>query len=170
MLFRSPLADLQLIQNAATGGYMQHMALGGLPLPMSDVRMKGRQTGFGIAPHGASLTANILGHRAGGEIEGHNPTFFSVGGLNSLENTYVQGEGDGTSDDVAAMLADGEFVIPADVVSKIGNGSSNAGAKVLDQFLETVREHAQNHDPKDLPPTSKGPLAYLQEAKRKVNA
>jgi hypothetical protein len=66
------------------------------------------------------------------------------------------------------MLANGEFVIPADVVSKLGNGSNDAGANVLDEFLSTIRQHAQNHDPKKLPPASKGPLAYLLDAKRKV--
>jgi hypothetical protein len=106
----------------------------------------------------------------GGGVEGHNPTFFSPGGLASMENTYVKGEGDGTSDSVAAMLANGEFVIPADVVSKLGNGSNDAGANVLDEFLSTIREHAQKHNPKDLPPDSKGPLAYLAEANKKAIA
>jgi hypothetical protein len=107
-------------------------------------------------------------YRAGGDVEGHNPTFFSPGGLASMENTYVKGEGDGTSDSVAAMLANGEFVIPADVVSKLGNGSNDAGAGVLDEFLSTIREHAQRHDPKKLPPDSKGPLEYLAQANKKA--
>ena len=85
-----------------------------------------------------------------------------------MENRYVQGDGDGTSDDVAAMLADGEFVIPADVVSRLGNGSSNAGAHVLDQFLSIVREDKNDHDPHELPPDSKGPLAYLAMAQKKA--
>jgi hypothetical protein len=104
----------------------------------------------------------------GGEVEDHNPQFYSEGGLKSIENRYVKGPGDGTSDEVPAMLANGEFVIPADVVSKLGNGSNDAGAEVLDEFLATIREHAQRHDPKNLPPTSKGPLAYLLEAKKKA--
>jgi hypothetical protein len=111
----------------------------------------------------------IQKHAAGGEIEGHNPTFFSQGGLESMENKYVQGEGDGTSDSVAAMLANGEFVIPADVVAKLGNGSNEAGAGVLDQFLKSIRTHA-NSNGTSLPPESKGPLAYLLDAKRKVKA
>jgi len=107
---------------------------------------------------------------AGGNIpEGHDPKFFSQGGLNSLENTYVKGEGDGTSDSVAAMLANGEFVIPADVVSNLGNGSNDAGAEVLDEFLKLVREHKQSASAKNLPPDSKGALAYLLDAKRKVS-
>jgi hypothetical protein len=39
-----------------------------------------------------------------------------------------------------ARLADGEFVIPADVVSHIGNGSSKAGAKQLYSMMDRVRQ------------------------------
>jgi hypothetical protein len=39
-----------------------------------------------------------------------------------------------------ALLSDGEFVIPADVVSHLGNGNSDAGAKVLEQMMERVRK------------------------------
>lgn len=116
---------------------------------------------------GANITPQS--HAEGGSIEEHNPTFFSEGGLSSMDNRYVQGEGDGTSDSVAAMLANGEFVIPADVVSKLGNGSNEAGAGVLDQFLVEIRKHAHSNGDK-LPPESKGPLGYLLDAKRKVKA
>ena len=111
----------------------------------------------------------VPGKAEGGSIEGHNPEFYSEGGLSSMENRYVEGEGDGTSDSVPAMLANGEFVIPADVVSKIGNGSNEAGAGVLDQFLVEIRKHAHSNGEK-LPPESKGPLGYLLDAKRKVRA
>lgn len=112
---------------------------------------------------------SVQGRAEGGSIEEHNPSFFSEGGLGSIENRYVQGEGDGTSDSIAAMLANGEFVIPADVVSKLGNGSNEAGAGVLDQFLVEIRKHAHSNGEK-LPPESKGPLGYLLDAKRKVKA
>jgi hypothetical protein len=39
-----------------------------------------------------------------------------------------------------ARLADGEFVIPADVVSHLGNGSSKAGAKQLYSMMDKVRK------------------------------
>jgi hypothetical protein len=110
----------------------------------------------------------IKQYAEGGEVEEHNPQFFSEGGLNSLENTYVKGDGDGTSDSVPAMLANGEFVIPADVVSSLGNGSNDSGSQVLSEFLATIRSHKQKHDAKQLPPDSKGPLAYLTDAKRKT--
>jgi hypothetical protein len=122
----------------------------------------------------ANIDYNLPGYAplhkaAGGSIpEDHNPQFFSEGGLNALDHRFVKGPGDGTSDTVPAMLANGEFVIPADVVSALGNGSNDAGASVLDQFLNTIRTHKQKHNAKELPPDSKGPLAYLLEAKKRA--
>ena len=114
----------------------------------------------------SGLPGYLIKAADGGSIpEGHNPEFFSEGGL---QHRYVKGRGDGTSDSVPAMLASGEFVIPADVVSGLGNGDNDAGAKVLDEFLRTIRQHKRRADVKKLPPDSKGPLGYLLEAKRKV--
>ena len=61
---------------------------------------------------------------------------------------YLNGAGDGMSDSIPATiegkqparLADGEFVIPADVVSHLGNGSSKAGSKRLYAMLDRVRK------------------------------
>jgi hypothetical protein len=63
---------------------------------------------------------------------------------------YLNGAGDGMSDSIPATiegkqparLADGEFVVPADVVSHLGNGSSKAGSKRLYAMLDKVR-HAR---------------------------
>ena len=60
----------------------------------------------------------------------------------------TKGPGDGMSDDIPAKigarqparLADGEFVIPADVVSGIGNGSTDAGARRLYAMMDKVRK------------------------------
>ena len=101
----------------------------------------------------------------------------TLGGYASGGNPrLLRGPGDGMSDNIPATisgkqparLADGEFVIPADVVSKIGNGSSNAGAKILDEFMRVIRTHKQKHDAKKLPPDSKGPLAYLLQSKKQL--
>lgn len=67
-------------------------------------------------------------------------TPMAEGGLASLPNhMYMGGASDGMSDNVPAMLSDGEFVIPADVVSHLGNGNSNAGAQHLYEMLDRVR-------------------------------
>jgi hypothetical protein len=68
------------------------------------------------------------------------------------------------------MLADGEFVIPADVVADLGNGSNEAGASILNQLLVSIRQDRHPGSDGKLPKDSKGPLAYLLDAKRKVKA
>jgi hypothetical protein len=68
---------------------------------------------------------------------------------------FLSGGGDGMSDDIKATingkqparLADGEFVVPADVVSHLGNGSSKAGAKQLYSMMDKVR-HARTGNKK----------------------
>ena len=72
----------------------------------------------------------------------------------------VTGTGDGMSDSVPATiegvqearLADGEFVIPADVVADIGNGSSNAGSKKLYDMMDRIRKarHGTTKQPPEI--------------------
>jgi hypothetical protein len=81
------------------------------------------------------------------------------------KGSYVEGPGDGQSDDIPAMLADGEYVIDAETVAQLGNGSNKAGAKMLDQFRENIRAHKRNTPLNKIPPKSKSPLAYLKGEK-----
>jgi hypothetical protein len=75
-----------------------------------------------------------MGYSLGGYAAGGNPRL-------------LKGPGDGMSDDIPAVigrkqparLADGEFVVPADVVSHLGNGSTVAGAKKLHQMMDRIR-------------------------------
>lgn len=53
----------------------------------------------------------------------------------------VSGPGDGRSDHVPAMLSNGEYVVDAETTSLLGNGSSDAGAKKLDEFRANLRKH-----------------------------
>ena len=67
---------------------------------------------------------------------------------NFAKGKYLDGKTDGMADEVPARidgvqearLSDGEFVIPADVVSHLGNGNSDAGAKVLESMMARVRK------------------------------
>ena len=60
----------------------------------------------------------------------------------------IEGQGDGMSDEVMGMIGDqqqvatspGEYIVPADVVSGIGNGSSDSGAQQLDGMINSVRQ------------------------------
>ena len=108
------------------------------------------------------------GYAEGGLAAADHPAgevdFMSEGSYNN----YVRGDGDGTSDDIPAMLANGEYVIPADVVASLGNGDNQSGADILDQTLVEIRKHKTSNGDKGLPPDSKGALEYLNNAKRKV--
>jgi len=72
----------------------------------------------------------------------------AAGGIARLKRgRFLDGDTDGMADKKPAMinneqpaaLSDGEFVIPADVVSHLGNGNSEAGAKVLENMMNKVR-------------------------------
>jgi hypothetical protein len=80
------------------------------------------------------------------------------------KGSAVNGAGDGQSDDIPAWLADGEYVMDAELVSMLGNGSNKAGAKVLDKFRENIRAHKRGAPLGKIPPKAKSPLNYLKEA------
>ena len=75
---------------------------------------------------------------------------------------FVQGEGDGQSDDIPAMLADGEYVFDADTVAALGNGSSKAGALQLDKMRQAIRKHKRSASVDKIPPKAKSPLEYMK--------
>lgn len=106
---------------------MQNMPNGGL------AAIQGMRDAYG-APQ--TMDGNIPQMADGGSIGG-----YSDGGR------MLKGPGDGMSDSIPAVigrkqparLADGEFVVPADVVSHLGNGSTDAGAKKLYSMMDKVR-------------------------------
>jgi hypothetical protein len=127
---------------AAEGGVMPNdlrYAAGGMIDPMQQMpngglaALQGMRDGYGATQ---TMDGNIPQMAGGGEIGG-----YSDGGR------MLKGPGDGMSDDIPAVigrkqparLADGEFVVPADVVSHLGNGSTDAGAKKLYSMMDKVR-------------------------------
>jgi hypothetical protein len=110
--------------------------------PLSELRE--RNVGMGYAQGGIAALNPMMGvfdarnaNRAFGEQMGG----YKKGG-------YLDGPGDGMSDSIPATiegkqparLADGEFVMPADVVSHLGNGSTKAGAQRLYSMMDKVRK------------------------------
>jgi hypothetical protein len=59
----------------------------------------------------------------------------------SRDSFAVEGPGTGRSDDIPAVLSDGEYVIDAETVALLGDGSSKAGAKKLDEMRVKLRKH-----------------------------
>ena len=98
--------------------------------PFTDNRFRGPQGQLNLAGLSSLNVNNPYGYAEGGYLSGGNVP------------------GDGMSDSIPAMigrgqqaaLSEGEFVIPADVVSHLGNGSSNAGSKQLYAMMDQVRK------------------------------
>ena len=100
--------------------------------------------------------------RKGGNVSGrsnyeHIPEF-----ITGKTGNYVRGRGDGQSDSIPAMLADGEYVFDADTVAALGNGSNEAGARALDEMRMAIRKHKRSAPHDQIPPKAKSPLAYMK--------
>jgi len=76
--------------------------------------------------------------------DGHKPEF-----ITGLTGYYASGAGTGQSDDIDAMLHDGDYVADADLVAALGDGSSKAGAEALEKFRRSVphQEYAEGGQP-----------------------
>jgi hypothetical protein len=109
------------------------------PTPMGQLNLrppgaKADAAGSTLDPENAAQ-GGIMHSSLGGYAAGGNPRL-------------LKGPGDGMSDNIPATiagkqparLADGEFVIPADVVSHLGNGSTDAGAKRLHEMMNKIRK------------------------------
>ena len=133
---------VQLAQAAANPA-VQQQTLGGTQnysladsLPLLQATNPGIAAQFAApAPEEKKAQGGIAGFNLGGYAAGGNPRL-------------LKGPGDGMSDNIPATiggrqparLADGEFVVPADVVSHLGNGSTDAGAKHLYNMMDKVRK------------------------------
>lgn len=85
--------------------------------------------------------------------------------LRASEGRYVKGEGDGRQDKIPALLSDGEYVFDAETVSMLGNGSSDAGAKKLDEMRQKIRKHKAGGLARGkMSPDAKHPAHYLKMA------
>lgn len=137
-------------QDALTAAQIRQSKLdkrANLQLPASDVMKRPTAMGkLNLAPPGAKSQDGSPTEAAQGGImqAGSSLGGYAAGGNPRL----LKGPGDGMSDNIPAVigrkqparLADGEFVIPADVVSHLGNGSTEAGAKRLHEMMSKVRK------------------------------
>ena len=104
------------------------------------------QQGHGLSPLKQIHSSMTGGYAKGGLPEkyhaaapkGHNPEF-----ITGVTGYYACGGGTGQSDDIPAMLHDGDYVMDAETVSALGDGSSKAGKHVLDGFRTQVPHKAE---------------------------
>ena len=80
---------------------------------------------------------------------------------------HVQGPGSGRSDDIPAYLSDGEYVIDAESVSLLGDGSGSEGARRLDEMRQELRKHkAAKMKGGEFTHKAKKPTAYMNKVKK----
>lgn len=134
---------------AASGAFASALGGGPKPLDKEDDDYSGPLSDFsysrsGYTPYRAASGGLMDSAVAKRMMKGGHLGSYSDGGR------LLKGPGDGMSDDIPAKigskqparLADGEFVVPADVVSGLGNGSTEAGARKLYAMMDKVR-HAR---------------------------
>jgi hypothetical protein len=93
------------------------------------------QSFFDYVPQGAANTSQAFTGYNGGGMAGDG----DMPGMS--DNSFaVNGPGTGRSDEIPAMLSDGEYVMDAEFVALLGDGSPKAGADILDQFRINVRK------------------------------
>jgi hypothetical protein len=154
--------------------YGKETSIDALLDPYGENKSQEQQSPFGFKAGGLATPLFASG---GGTRYGK----YAKGGLNVVHHSgkarvdfrhgdAVTGPGDGQSDDIPAMLADGEFVFPADVVAALGNGSTKAGSDKLYDMMHSIRAHARSSGPKDLPPPAKSPLEYLKKTSKQKSA
>jgi hypothetical protein len=140
---------VEMMSNQATLGAntmypMANMATSAFATPYQDPRSTNMMAA--IAPSGGGTVDAMSGEP---NMQG---TRLASGGLSDLGGysdggRLLRGPGDGVSDSIPAQigdkqparLADGEFVVPARIVSELGNGSTEAGAKQLYKMLDRVQ-------------------------------
>jgi hypothetical protein len=111
------------------------------PVTTDYIKSLASQYGVNVSDTDLMPSNAVPRYAYGGDIKS------SLGGY-SDGGRLLKGPGDGMSDNIPASiankqparLADGEFVVPADVVSHLGNGSTDAGAKHLYKMMDNVRK------------------------------
>jgi hypothetical protein len=133
------------------------MIAAGQPVPGSMVRGGGQRlqaagytrdaSGTWMPPAqqlGQGMPGNAMGgYQRGGEFDywAQNADVPRASPSVAAAGRYVKGPGTGRSDDIPARLSDGEYVIDAESVALLGDGSGDAGAKRLDEMRKNLRMH-----------------------------
>jgi hypothetical protein len=95
-----------------------------------------------------------------------SPRKLARGGALSQMAYAVGGSGSGRDDTIDAKLSDGEYVMDAETVAMLGDGSNKEGAARLDQMRAALRAHkGKNLARGQISPDAKSPLAYLKGAR-----
>jgi hypothetical protein len=161
--YEGPLSKFRYDPSAYTPYSYKSYAGGGPVEQMSNANATGANTGFPMAnmhtaayatPYQTPVSQNVLSGTEETNVDPYTgQERLAGGGIASLGGysdggRLLRGPGDGVSDSIPATignrqparLADGEFVVPARIVSELGNGSTDAGAKQLYAMMDRVQK------------------------------
>lgn len=136
---------------------------------VKELQAMGKKYGIPVAAP-AKTTGDLMGDQDQMEYAANGGIMHGLGGY-SDGGRLLKGPGDGVSDSIPAVignkqparLADGEFVIPARIVSELGNGSTEAGARKLYAMMERVQKQRGKT-------TGKGKVAVNSKADKHLPA
>jgi hypothetical protein len=160
--FGKPVDPLQNLRNPTP--FQQQMQSDMPPQAQQNAQQMPPQQVMPQQPMPQGMPPAGAGMKSGG-LPAWSNVPITQGRLNFRQGAAVHGAGDGQSDDIPAMLADGEYVIDAETVAQIGNGSTKAGAQALDKFRENIRMHKRSAPVNKIPPKTKALTSYLKGAR-----
>jgi hypothetical protein len=145
---KKQIADALGVKEDTLGDMAKYAAMLGVAKLAKDDAERARKEARGAAfKSSAPATATRTAYKGTQYAAAGGLASLAGGGKTDLPPRYLNGHTDGMADNVPAhidrkrpaALSDGEFVIPADVVSHLGNGNSNAGAKRLYEMMDRIR-------------------------------
>lgn len=162
----------------------EYMASGGPVEAMSNANAIGANTGFPqsdyrtgayAVPFQQPISQNVVTGAQDAPVDPYTgQMLMASGGITNLGSysdggRLLRGPGDGVSDNIPAMignkqparLADGEFVVPARIVSELGNGSTEAGARQLYAMMDRVQKARKKSIGKDKAATNSNAAKLL---------
>ncbi len=99
---------------------------------------------------------------------GKRPMMEDDSDIASILQDIPDDDAGGQADNVHAMVSEGEYIIPADVVAALGDGNNEAGAQKLDMLVQNIRNHKMQNGAQ-LPPQSRSVDEYMQEPLRDLD-
>lgn len=179
-MYKSALQKLQASERAQQSSLGKGLAAAGLALSMA--KALGKNPGSGVSKRDSTV------EDTGPKYQGARPvkTLYADGGKVELPDNVqggllplalkiaqhlasqgggkglVAGHTGGQEDTIDAKLSDGEYVIDAEVVSMLGDGNTEAGAKKLDQMRQNVRKDKRKGGLDSISKPAKKPEQYLK--------
>jgi hypothetical protein len=141
-------ADSEYIYDANTQRYVKNPAYKDPEATKKKSKVSSFNPSSGMTP-----MVNFSSTNSGNSYNANRGRFAAGGGISHLGDysdggRLLRGPGDGVSDSIPAVigkkqparLADGEFVVPARIVSELGNGSTEAGARKLYAMMDRIQK------------------------------